>query len=382
MGVPLVTLRILGQAAEFLAFVIFARRLGTTEFGQLSMAFLVCRYAGMVADWGAAVRGVRDVAGDRSAGQIAALLKRRYAVTTVLTGAYVVGCVATGWLSLVPVAMVIVSRGLSRDWLALGRHLGGRAGMPAVAQGATAALLATTVNSLGWAAIVLALAYGTSTMMSLALNRVPDRPPSAGVKVDAWLVVSLLADQVTLSSDVLLLGFLASASEAGVYAAVYRIPNAWLSVIGLVVLSRLPSVTHALTRGEATISQLWRRASRLGALIAVVIVATIPIAVLLVVPLFGEEYAAGRAPLAILLLATAAIAAGSSLHPLVVALNEDRRLAAASVGVALLNVSGNVAVIPAHGMVGAAVVTLVSEVILGLAFAVIVGRRARQAVHR
>src|SRR3954465_3877893 len=50
---PYLALRGGGQAAEFVGWVILARRLGTEAFGELAVAALACRYAGLVADWGA-----------------------------------------------------------------------------------------------------------------------------------------------------------------------------------------------------------------------------------------------------------------------------------------------------------------------------------------
>ena len=61
---PLFLLRAAGQGFEFLGWVILARRLGASTLGVLSIAFLIARYAGLLADWGASIGGPRDVARD------------------------------------------------------------------------------------------------------------------------------------------------------------------------------------------------------------------------------------------------------------------------------------------------------------------------------
>src|SRR2546423_5694874 len=86
-GPPILVLRGLGQGLEFAAFVLFARRLGAAEFGRLSVAFLACRYAGLVADWGASIRGARDVAIARHRRAVPGLGRRRHPVTLGLAGA-------------------------------------------------------------------------------------------------------------------------------------------------------------------------------------------------------------------------------------------------------------------------------------------------------
>ena len=58
----------MGQATEFVGWVVLARQLGATEFGGLSVAMLICRYGGIIRDWGASIRGVCDVAQNIPAG--------------------------------------------------------------------------------------------------------------------------------------------------------------------------------------------------------------------------------------------------------------------------------------------------------------------------
>ena len=44
VAVPMAFLRLGGQALEFLGWIIFARKLGTSGYGTLAVAFLVARY--------------------------------------------------------------------------------------------------------------------------------------------------------------------------------------------------------------------------------------------------------------------------------------------------------------------------------------------------
>src|SRR5205823_10813833 len=130
LALPRLLLRVGGQGTEFVAWVVFARRLGTADFGRLSVAFLLCRYGGLVADWGASVRGPRDVAADRDPAVIHALARRRTTAALALSAAFLAGAVATSHRDLAAVTAVILAGGASRDWLALGNERGVRSSLP------------------------------------------------------------------------------------------------------------------------------------------------------------------------------------------------------------------------------------------------------------
>ena len=366
VGAPLLGTRLSGQALEFVGFVILARRLAPADFGRLSVAFLLARYSGLFADWGASIRGVRDVARDDDPSAIHALVRRRELVTFVLVPVYVAGAVLAGRATLAPLATVVAARGLGRDWLALGREKPLRAGLPAMVQGVALVVGAPFAKAPGAAADVVAAAYAGALLLSILINRLPERavPPAEVIPVDAWLLVATLADQVVASTDTVLLAWLRSAREAGIYAAVYRLPNAWLAVIGITVASLVPAATKALRDDPGRLRELKRRALRAGALVAAAVALTIIPGVLLVAPLFGHAYATGRVPLALLLGATAITALGAPLHPLYLALGNDRRQAALVATAAALNVVANLALISHFGMTAAASTTVAAQLLL------------------
>lgn len=368
-----------GQALEFLGFLILAHRLGASDFGQLSVAFLLCRYGGLIGDWGASFRGVRDVAAGSEPAVIASLARRRTVVSSALTAFYVLGALSTGqpWLALVGSALL--ARGLNRDWLALGSGRVARAGVPAVVQGLSLACTAALARSLPEACAVVSGAYVLGLAMSLTLNPKPSEGMRRGtVPVDGWLLIANLADQVTSSADTLLLASLRSTREAGVYAAIYRIPNAWVNLIGLTALGLLPETSRRLRHGHGDLRAMRRHASRTGFLAGLLVLASIPPSLLIVPSLFGSEYLPGRPALTILLMATAVNAVAAPLHPIYLALGNDRRQASASVVAAMTSFVCNLALVPLFGMVAAASTTLVAEVILLIAYRI--GVRSAEGV--
>ena len=362
VGGPLLILRVVGQGTEFIGFVLLARRLGTASFGRLAVAFLICRYAGLVADWGASVRGARDVViGDDGAAR--PLVRFRAQLTVLLVAGYACVVLLIGQPELLPLAAAIAGRGLNRDWVALGREEGVRAGLPALVQGVTLVGAAAMARTEGQGALAIGAAYGLAVALSIVLNRLASRAPGATVSLNGWMLGAVMADQVTASTDTILLAALSSTAAAGIYAAIYRIPNAFLTVVGLVVVGLVPVATMALMDG-GLLARHRRAALRAGVLAGIGIAATIPVAWVLVPALFGDAYRSGQVPLAILLAATAVNAAAAPLHPLYLALDRDRWLAVTSASAATLNLVGNFLVIPEFGMKGAATTTLAAQVFL------------------
>jgi len=360
-------LRLSGQAAEFVGWVVLARRLGTSAYGQLAVAFLIARYAGLVADWGASFRGARDVAADGRHGSIRQYVRKRTRTSILLALGAVAVALAAHQPGLAPMAVVVLSLGLSRDWIAVGRERGARSGIPLAAQGAlvlVGSLFAMTVPA---AAIAVAVGYGAAALLSILLN--PLGPESAGedaATTHGWILAAVLANQITSSTDTVLLSLLRSTSAAGIYAAVYRLPNAWLAILALMLGSLLPMATSSHHHDPAGHLHLRRRSLRVSAVGAALILFVTPFTWFLVPVLFGPAYRPGQVPLAILMVATAVITFTAPLHPFALATGRDRAYALVLVLGASGNIGANLLIIPWLGMTGAALTTLAAQSVISI----------------
>ncbi len=184
-----------------------------------------------------------------------------------------------------------------------------------------------------------------------------------------------LADQITLTADSFLLGALVSVPAAGVYGAVYRLPNAATTILGLVtgvLIARMAAVLREdPDRGPVEL----RRALRVSAIGGIALVALAPVARALVVPVFGAEYQSGETAAAVLFLALAVVCAGAPLHAAALAARQDRAYVGGLAGAALVNVAANLVLIPPLELSGAAFATLTSSVLL-FGYLVVIVRRA------
>lgn len=364
----LVALRILGQFLEFLAWVIFARRLGPSEFGELAGAYLAARYLGLIADYGASLRGVRDVAQQRPEAEVRSMLYMRTLLSIGLTVGLFAVLLVVFQSGTALVAVAVASRGMSRDWIALGRHQPTRAALPSVIQGGLmlvgglafvpASLEAPlSSNRSGW---TIFLACGLGLIYSVAANRVSDGPRDP-VRPDAWILTATVCDQISISADTLLLLWLATPADAGIYAAIYRVPNAISLIVGLTVLSFVPRLTSELAAHPYRAARIRGMALHRSIGGSIAVIAFLPIGVLLVIPLFGSAYSEGKWAMALLLLAEAIKAFVAPLVAIFLGLKRDKQYALVFVGMAAFNVGANLVVIPNYGLTGAAAVTLVTQ---------------------
>lgn len=368
-----VALRSAGQALEFVGWVLVARRLGTSSFGAVAIAFALCRYGGLIADWGATISGPRDVA--RAGGSAsAALIRRRRVMGFSLTAVAVAVAVIGGWTELAPMSLVILARGLGRDWLALGREQMTRAGLPAVVQGTGMVVGAIASSSPGAIVVGIGGAYLLGALVSVALNRA-QITAGKSAPAESWMLLALLANQLLLDLDVILIGALSSSSDAGIYAAVYRLPNALNSLIALGLMTALPAVTRAVTDDPGAFRSVRKRAIRVSATLGGGAAVALPVPVMVLVPiLLGSDYRSGGASAAILMVGVCVAMMAAPLHPLYLAVGSDRLYAQLLAGTAAFNITANLVCIGLFGITGAAVATLASQLLVYAGLLTMTGR--------
>ncbi|MDP9074793.1 MAG: polysaccharide biosynthesis C-terminal domain-containing protein [Actinomycetota bacterium] len=370
---PYLALKGIGQGLEFLGWVVLARRLGAEPFGVLAVATLVCRYGGLIADWGASISGVRDVAQGQRPGVVRALERRRWETALPLAALYLIGAWLSGHANLMMLVTVLLSIGLNRDWISLGQERGGRSALPIFAQGMVLLAIAT-LGSTSQPAIAVAVAYALSLILSLALNRMP-KAPAGKYRIQGWMLLAILSNQVLSTADTFLLATLASVSLAGIYSAVYRLPNGWLALLVILRGGLLPLATTTLRDDPKQFLRLRRSSLRLSAIGGASLIAAAPLAFVAIPLVLGPAYRSGRWPAVLLLVATAIATAAAPLHHLYLAFGDDRSYGWYLLSAAVLNVALNIALIPLAGMMGAAVATLAANAYLAGALWLTLQRR-------
>jgi O-antigen/teichoic acid export membrane protein len=221
------------------------------------------------------------------------------------------------------------------------------------------ALMLTSLTSL--VALILLLVHLLRTMLKIGEG---DRPmPIIDIKrwlrFSGWVQIGTICQQVTSQAPIILIGLLATPSDAGCYAIASR-----LSVLVTVGLSAVgstasPIISAAHTRGDkAEIARIARLAARLGTLVSIVAIGFFAFAGTQVIGLFGQGFAKAYAPLMMLLLG-AFFNAFTGVNAILLAMTDRPRFV---VGALVLGMMVNIVVsyllIPMLGTLGAATGTV------------------------
>jgi O-antigen/teichoic acid export membrane protein len=364
VSAPFVVLRVVSQGSEFLAWVVVARALTTAEVGTLAMAYLVCRYAGIAADWGAPFVGVRLVAKSPDDPDVAGLQRFREVLSLGLAATLALGLAIVA-PSTTPLALVALYRGANRDWIALGSGRNVAAGVPAFLAGVgtlTSAMVAGTPSAF---ATGTGLSFVVAAGVSIVANPLqgPRSRWRSAFHAGGWMVVVVLTDQLYVSSDVLLLGALRSADDAGVYSTLYRFPSALLALVALVSHGWLRTAAQETDDPRRGVD-LAERARRGGAAAGALVLASTPFIWWLVPRILPPEFSDHRDVLVILMLGAALATFAAPLSTVYMTRHSDQRLAQVSLLIGMLNLAGNLAAIPVAGMAGAAATTAASYMLL------------------
>lgn len=350
------------MAVELVAWLLFARTLGAADYGRLSVAFLAARWLGLVSDWGAAQHGSRDVAGG-DIDAVAHLQIRRTEVTAACSLAFVLAAAITGNRDMVPLVAVILAGGLNRDWVAVGEHRGRAGSVPIGVRAGLLILGAAVVVTLPAAVIIVSVAYLGWMASSLAFN--PNLPwtrrGDGRVHAPPWGLLIVLGAQVYTTLDVVILGWFDGPDAAGVYNAVYRFPLVVTTIVGLLVTALVPPLTSTLRSGDLGFGHARRQLLAIGGAGAAVVLGVTPVAIALVPVVLGPDYVAGRAALVVLMVASAILVVSAPVGALLLAAQRERAVAVVVAAGAVLNLAGNLVLIPRLGMLGAAWTTAASE---------------------
>ena len=177
-----------------------------------------------------------------------------------------------------------------------------------------------------------------------------------------------MANQLLLELDVVLIGALSTAGNAGIYAAAYRIPNALNTLIALSLLTALPHITQTAGNDSALFAATLRRSRRVAAIAGVTSALVLSAPAAAAVPLiFGAEFRSGGASAAVLTLGVCVALMAAPLHPLYLSRGSDKSYGLALTVAAALNLILNVLFIPAFGLPGAASATLASQIAIYVA---------------
>ncbi len=377
----------LGQLIGFVALAITARRVGPSELGSYTFAYGFAVYFMLPINSGLGFRALREVAVDRSSAQhiIAEVVVLQMTVTVISYTALLLlsGLLIPGHTSraLLPIAgLTVLIQSVTFDWVAQARRtyslLSAARLFGQVIFGIIVVVLVTKgfagVRWYAWAnAIGVAI---TAVILVIALRRagIALRPHGLSrarlisrFRASLSFALVLTLNQIYYSIDSTMLGYFKGAKAVGEYGVAYKIPLALIAFINVWNNALYAHASSLVLRDRPAVRR--QIITSIRAALALGLPMICGAAFLgrgLMSRLFGSQYAIAGPAFAILIGATGVYMVWANLSAVVVAANRQRDYVLAVLCGTAFNVPVNLIVIPQFGLVGAATVTVLTELII------------------
>ncbi|MBI2910496.1 MAG: oligosaccharide flippase family protein, partial [Chloroflexi bacterium] len=391
---PMAT-QVLNRALDFGFAILMLRLLGPENAGKYAFAVLLIGFFGVIVDFGLGTLLTRDVARDPG-------VARRYLSNTILargllyaTSMPVLGGVVLLYQGLFGLsddtaatvglfALALIPTGFAAA-LSATFQAHEKMEYPALVSVCTTlckVILGTAVLLLGWGivglgAVALATNLFTAAMLYGLVRHALFVPALEGdlrfqrrlLAGAAPLMVNNLLSMLFFRFDVMLLQPIKGDLATGYYTTAYKFPDGLNLIPSLFTLAIFPLLSRLANQAQDSLVRAFRLALKL--LLAVSLPISVGMAIIapqLIDLVFGEAYLPSAAVLQVLIWFLPFSYVNSVTHYVLIAVNRQRFLTLAFVIGASFNILANLVVIPAYGVLGAAVVTVLSELVLMVPF--------------
>ena len=372
------------QIIGFFMLAVIARRLGAQDVGSYSFALNLMGYFAIPANFGVTALATRELARDHErvkplVGDILALQGLLclvpYGLLVALAPVLAADETSEGLIPIVGLTFTLEAASLG--FVLYGFQRFGVMAAARVAGAVTFAVLTFLLvhggdtTPLAW--IHLCGVGATTIITAIAVLRIAGRPRfSSGprallerFRAGVPLGVAAVMISIYYTVDALLIGYLRSTEEVGLYAVAYRIPLAILSFAALWGSVLYPHMSALAERSRGEVRE------QIGYFASLALVASLPmlagalvVGEQLIPGLFGQEFERAGTPFIVLMFAAALVPFSINWGTSSIALGDERHQAIAVTLGAVLNLVANLFVIPPYGMTGAAVTTVCAEVVV------------------
>ena len=366
----------------FVAILLMARRLDPDGFGLVTLGATLVLWFGIVVDSGTEVLNIRDIAraperfkeiaepvlGLRlvlSAGAVLLLAGAALIASSRPSDRYVLWLFAL-WLPMTALNLRWMVLGVKGGKsVALGNALGQllfAGGVILLVMDVHDTLKVPLVHAAGEATYALVVLVAVGRRFGVVRPRVDLAKWRATLKESGPLMANQVARATVYSFDIFLVAVLIGRADVGFYGAAYKPVLFFSGALGLFYVSFLSQ--YSVLDAEH-LRHLFRR-TVLAAGAATLALATLLAAGagLIVENMYGEQYAPAAAVLAVLIWTVPLLAVNGAYSNALIAGHRQRVLMRSNITGAAFNVLANAAAIPLFGIEGAAVVTVLSELIV------------------
>jgi len=375
---------VVARLIAFGAMLLVAHRAGAEGLGVISFSAAVLLYLSRVVDAGIDMGiGIREVSARRDTlGEfIPAILAFRLLLAVIVGGIAGLASfallpspegpvVALYCLTLVPMA-------LSARWALTGLDRTTSAGIARVG-GELAVFLSVAFvvrSSVDLWRVPLAQLIGDSLAAIIVLVGLRRLGVATGLRWNAAIVQPLIVPHIApyvgstllgivlFNADVIVLRMFRDATTVGLYAAAYALVSFLLNIGGTYTLTLLPSLTRLAVDPAARQRVFEEAAAKVFLVVFPITIGGAMIGAEFLAALYGAEFAAAGPVLAVLLISAPLSLLRAVATIAIVAERKESVLLRVVAVSAVVNIALNLIVVPRWGMIGAALVTLATEML-------------------
>ena len=385
---------VIAKVASLLFFITMARQLGPDGYGAFMFALGLTSALLIGAGFGTDELTTREVARDHSrAGRYLSDVSALKTVSALILLALAVLISQLGDFSAdARAAVVIVGVGVAVEAIARTWYMIFQANerldlisLSIVVQRTLTAVAGIVVLRAGGGVVAASLVFSIGAVVGLIVSEwnvrrlVTSRPRPEPrrwprlLKTAFPIGVSFLLFILLLRLDVTLLSFISGEKEVGLYAAAYRLVESTQFVAWAISAAMMPWLSRAASTGLARGYELGLKAMN-GVLLPISLVFVL-FAEGIVEVLYGAEFESAVLPLQLLGLTSALYGMQSLASTTLIARDSPATFGRLVGVVVVLNLAGNLILIPEYGADACAAVSLGSAFVLGIASLLLAGRR-------
>ena len=373
----------------FVLWVHLGRALGAERMGMVAFGLALLSYFLLVVTLGFDAVAVREAAreGNREAEIVPLLLGVRLTLAVLATAAFAGVTLALGLepiyrLAVLVLGVQLIARAVQLDWVYQAREQMGVAALRNAGASAVTAGLALWLvrgpEDVVLAAGAVAAGPVVANLALLALYTREAGLPRPRFHGPSWkallapalpLAVSGFVMQLYYNVDKLMIEGFGTTAEVGLYEAAYKLYAVAIAAAGVLYTAFYPKLAGAFGDAAAMRREGARYGEALLALGPPVALAAAVLAPDLLDLLFGAEFAGASTALRVLFVYAGVIYLSMTFGVPLMAWDDETSYLRAAVGGGVANVVLNVLLIPRFGIEGAAVATLLSEVVVMLGMA-------------
>jgi O-antigen/teichoic acid export membrane protein len=374
---------ILAKLLSFLAFIYLARTLGVETYGVLEFAVAFVPYLQLLADGGMDLWATREVARGKSVEYLAGriLSVRLLLAVCGLALLFLLLPLLPDYPQLHTLiflyCLILLSEAIDLKWIFMGQEK-----MQQVAKGLVTAQVTFAVlvfifirqpQDILWVPVFQFL--GNLAMTAWLYRQVRAERPDLKLRLTLKGTREMLLPAFTLGAskglgllnfnfDTLLLGFLTTATQVGLYSAAYRPVGAFLAAMTTIFQGLFTMLSRAHGDQAGGFDRMVTRSLQLTAVIAIPVgVGGTFLARPVIALLYGDDFTDSVMVLQIICWSAAIILLRGPLRLSLCAANYQKQDLHSAVIGTTANVVLNFVLIPAYGMIGAAIATVCAEVV-------------------